>query len=463
MQVKNSKLLLKTYGLAIAIFFIFRFILFINEIDRIDFTTDSSSIILQAFIMGIRFDIVVSGYILILPAFVLLLMENLGKNSVLLYRFFFYWILSLFSVAFFICAGDIPYFNQFFSRMSISVFEWADNLPFVVNMILQEPKYIIYIIPLSILIFVFYKVLKQIFLTTSEEAIHSNNRTISILFSILFLGLMFIGIRGRLAKKSPIRIGTAYFSNHAFLNQLGLNPVFTLLRTYLDSKKEENKTIHFMDGQVAIDNVQKSLNIQPSDNESPIQRNITPDSIASIKPNVIFIIMESMSAAKMARHGNTNHLTPFLDSISHQSLYFENIYTAGIHTFNGIFSTLFSFPALYRQHTMKKIDQYDGMNSVLKKHGYSSTFFTTHDGQFDNVEGFLNSNGFDNIITQSNYPSEEIKTTLGVPDDYMFEFSMPILDELYKKNKPFFVSPLHSLLDRESTEYTYIIIIFAYI
>ncbi len=152
--------------------------------------------------------------------------------------------------------------------------------------------------------------------------------------------------------------------------------------------------------------------------------------------------MESMSAAKMERHGNTKHLTPFLDSLSHNSYYFENIYTAGIHTFNGVFSTLFSFPAIYRQNPMKEstMFKYNGIGHTLRKNGYSTTYFTTHDGQFDNIEGFLRANDFENIITLADYPSEEAKTTLGVPDDFMFEFSMPVIDKLYKENKPFFVA-----------------------
>ena len=111
------------------------------------------------------------------------------------------------------------------------------------------------------------------------------------------------------------------------------------------------------------------------------------------------------------------NLTPFLDSISHAGYYFENIYTAGIHTFNGVFSTLFSFPAIYRQNPMKEstMFRYNGIGNTLRKNGYSTTYFTTHDGQFDNIEGFLRANDFENIITLADYPSEKAKTTLGVP------------------------------------------------
>jgi phosphoglycerol transferase MdoB-like AlkP superfamily enzyme len=139
----------------------------------------------------------------------------------------------------------------------------------------------------------------------------------------------------------------------------------------------------------------------------------------------------------MGRHGHPGNLTPFLDSLSFASLYFDRVYTAGKHTFNGIFSTLFSFPALYRQHPMKQIARYNGLSWVMKNAGYSTVYFTTHDGQFDNAEGFLINNDFNKVISQKDFPPEEVKTTLGVPDDFMFRFSFPIINDLAHKKKPF--------------------------
>jgi len=89
---------------------------------------------------------------------------------------------------------------------------------------------------------------------------------------------------------------------------------------------------------------------------------------------------------------------------------------------------------------MKIIHKYDGLSSSLKKLGYSTTYFTTHDSQFDNVEGFLRANDFQNIISQADYPLSEVKTTLGVPDDYMFRYSIPEISKLANEGEPFFVT-----------------------
>ena len=435
----SIRLILKIYALVLTIFFVFRIILFITEIDRVDLKEVGLFTVIQGFIMGTRFDTVISSYILLVPALFLFILEILNKKSKIAKTIVFYWVIVLFTISFLITAIDIPYFNQFFSRLSMSAFAWVDSLGFVFKMVTQEPKHLLIAIPMLALLYVFYKILRKIF----KVDLPNNNAHVllKITCSILFLGLMMVGVRGRIQKKSPIRVGTAYFSNHSFINQMGLNPVFTLLRSYLDSKSKKNTTIQLMDDNEAITYMQKALKISNSSNfDSPIARTVLPDSIDTNQPNIVLIIMESMSASKMERHGNTQNLTPFLDSLSQNSIYFENIYTSGKHTFNGIFSTLFSFPALYRQHSMKNMHTFHGFSNVLRKKGYSTTYFTTHDGQFDNVEGFLKANDFENVYTDSNYPLSENKTILGVPDDFMFEFSIPILNDLHAHNKPFFVS-----------------------
>ena len=435
---RSIRFILKIYLLALSVFSVFRIMLFLSEFDRIDEKEVAILTIIKSFIMGVRFDIVISGYILILPTLIFLTLEVIGFRSKSIKQFFFYWIYILFTIAFTVSTADIPYFNQFYDRFSVGAFEWMESYKIVISMIFQEPKYFLFIIPFILLQTVFYIFLKKIF--EQENKTQKINFFLNTFVSLIFLAIVFLGIRGRIEEKSPIRIGTAYFSSNSFLNKLGLNPSFVLIRSYLDSKDEDNRVVKFMDDKLAIEIVQKNLGITKAQYNSPIARDVQPDKLLSVQPNVVLIIMESMSAAKMKRHGSAEELTPFLDSLSNNSIYFENIYTAGKHTFNGIFSTLFSFPALYRQHSMKTNNQYNGISTSLLNNGYSTTYFTTHDSQFDNIEGFLRSNNFQNVISQSDYPVSEVKTTLGVPDDFMFRFSIPKINELSERENPFFVT-----------------------
>lgn len=425
------------YGVVLVVFSFFRLVLFVNDYSRL---ADSTLLmrIPEAFLMGLRFDLVISGYLLFFPFLIQTILSFFNKANVLVDRIVFYFLFVFFSITFIVCAVDIPYFHQFFSRFSITAFEWLDSPLFVFKMVMEEPRYWLVLIPLALVLFVFYKVLKNIILRSNRKFV-AIPLYLNILFSLLFAALMFVGVRGRLEQKSPIRIGTAYFCNDPFLNQLGLNPNFTLMRSYLDSKDERNKSIALMDNKQAIRNVQQYLHIENADSVNPISRRCRFENSKPTNFNVVIVLMESMSAGKMSRHGNTNNLTPFLDSLSTRGYYFENAYSAGIHTFNGVFSTLFSMPALFRQHPMKEssIHKLSGIFNTLKPAGYSTIYFTTHDGQFDNVEGFLHANDCETVISQANYPASEIKTTLGVTDDYLFKYTVTKLDELAGKNKPF--------------------------
>jgi phosphoglycerol transferase MdoB-like AlkP superfamily enzyme len=418
------------------IFSVFRLILFLTEIGRITAEVATSDI-LHSFLMGLRFDLVISGYILFFPFFISSLFSFFNKPFPLVNKVLFYLVFSAFTLTFMVCAMDIPYFNQFFSRFSITAFEWLDSPGFVFKMIVEEPRYWLVAIPFLLLVILFYKLLKRIF--SGSNDLKKIPLALRTSLTIICLGLIFLGIRGRVEKKSPIRVGTAYFSNNPFLNQLGLNPNFTLIRSYIDSKEDKNKNVQLMDNRLALSNVQRFLGINHPNKNLPLLRNMNIGEAKPYNYNVVLVIMEGMSVAKMERGGNNQQLTPFLDSLSHKGYYFENAYSAGIHTFNGIFSSLFSMPALFRQHPMKEssILKYHGLFSTLKNKGYSSIYFTTHDGQFDNVEGFLKANDCETVISQANYPTDKIKTTLGVPDDYLFEYAMPVLNGLSDKNKPF--------------------------
>lgn len=425
-----------------SIFLVFRLILFIQEYEQFESIIDNDKffLLLETFFIGVRFDTVICGYLLLLPITIILIGHQLKLKTKIINRWIKLYTFLAFSFSFLISGIDIPYFHQFFSRFTVAGLQWIENPAFMFKMIFEEVSFWWIIIPISIFGYVFYRLNNLYFKSWNESTpvLLPERRISTIILSILLLGFTFLGIRGRIESKSPIRVGTAYFSDYAFLNQLGLNPSFTFLKSYLDSKKLENKSLQLLEDEKAIRLTKNYLNRTESTYPS-ITQNVAPDSVNQNPPNIVLVIMEGMSANKLGWFGNTNNLTPFLDSLSNQSITFNNVYSAGTHTFNGIYSTIFSIPALFTKHPMKgaSIPKLNGIGSTLKNLGYSTSYFTTHDEQFDNVGGFLKANNFELIISEKDYPKEEIKSTLGVPDDYFFEFAIPKINELANKNKPF--------------------------
>ncbi|MDR1793330.1 MAG: sulfatase-like hydrolase/transferase [Bacteroidales bacterium] len=434
-------LTLRVYLLVLAVYTLFRVILFCTyTYHEPNFGSQVRlSLPCQSFLMGLRFDLVITGYIMFFPFLALSVMHIVGKFSRIALKITQIWISVLFGLTFVVSATDIPYFNQFFARFSVTAFQWMDSPLFLFKMIAQEPRYYVYFFVLLAILVLFFIILNRQFKHFQGIRFEKSTIKTKLILSgsyVLILGLIFVSMRGRIAAKSPIHTGTAYFCNDPFFNQLGLNPTFTLMDSFSTSSSENPKLMQSAD---ALRLTQSFLGIDTLFEQSPLKRYIETQSQIKHKKNVILVIMESMSAARMSRFGNTQNLTPFLDSLARNGYSFDNTWTAGIHTYNGIFSTLCSFVALFDYHPMLDASmlRYNGIANTLKKNGYSTLFFTTHDGQFDNVEGFLYANDFQQVISQKDYPAKEILSTLGVPDDYMFRFSMPLLNDLHQKNQPF--------------------------
>ncbi len=447
--VRNLVFFFQLYLLGLLFFTFFRLVLFYQNIHQIEGipSLERTMIMLEAFFMGFRFDTVIAGYLLILPLVISTIFISLSNKFELLYKIIFWMVITFYSIAFIVCAVDIPYFGHFNARLSVAALSWVDSPMFMVKMIFQETAFVIFLF-VFIVVMVLYSFLllkiyrNQLSVTSLYLGFQRNvrNLTWGIAISLVGTSVLFLGIRGRITKKSPIRIGTAYFSNYQFANLLGLNPLFTFIRSALDEMKQEK--IELMKVLPALAHSQRALNINPDYKlGSPLARSILTSG-EQTKANVVVVIMESMSAWKMGRYGNPDHMTPVLDSLAKISLSFDQTYSAGIHTFNGIFSTLFSYPALLGKHPMKdaSMQAFTGFSNTLAQHNYQSIYFTTHDDQFDNVGGFMHLNNFQQVIAQKDYPADKILSTLGVSDDYMFDYSINYLNKMHQTGKPIFAA-----------------------
>lgn len=445
----HLRYIISVYIMGILFFSFFRFLLFLENLYHLkNLQGHKFSLLVQAFFIGFRFDTVISGYILIVPLILLSAGSLFLSKSKIMYKFVTIYIGVAYTFAFAICIMDIPYFNHYFSRLSTAVFIWKDTPGFMFKMVFEEFGYWIYILPFIVSCVLLWYILIKLFKKTTN-IISSDYEYLSRAhyfkvagFSLIVLVILFVGIRGRVTIKSPIRVGTAYFSNDAFINQLGLNPVFTFVNSAFDNPNSKKGEFKIWPDDEVITRIKKYLKIP--DNSyfgSPIAREVKTSG-PPLRANVILIIMESMAAVKMERFGNPHHLTPNLDKLAREGYSFDNIYTSGVHTYSGIYSTLFSFPVEMNKHPMKSVSmlRYTGFSNTLKKQGYHTIYFTTHDDQFDNVGGFLRANNFEYIISEKDYPSGQILSTLGIPDNRMFEYSIPILNKMSRNKKPFFAT-----------------------
>ena len=378
----------------------------------------------HALLMGWRFDTAVSCYLLVLPALMMIVGE-LGRIRAKAYYLVAHHLLLIgYIVSFFACTADIPFFSYFFTRLNATATNEIDSFGIIAHMIVTEPMYLLGIGAFLAVATGYWFLMRYIFRRTIVAGLDRfQPYGWCIPLALLLAFATFVGMRGRLSKKSPLRVGTAYFCSDPFLNQIGLNPVFTFVKSASELGKRANQPLSLV-------NPDEARQLLEQEQHTPADPSLMPAGLDLPLPegtNVVIIIMESMTMEKTAlATTQTSSLTPCLDSLMSQSLVFTRAYSSGIHTYNGIYSTLYSRPCIPSRHTMKQavIPTVHGLPQVLHDAGYRTAYFMTHDEDFDNMRGFLFGNGFDSVIGQHSYSPAEVIGTWGVPDHVMFDYAL---------------------------------------
>lgn len=401
--------------------------------------------IFPAFIRGIWFDNVIGCYILIVPLAAVCLAALINYYGRILWRCIGIYFAVLYGVVFLVTAANIPYFNYFFKIINSSIYNWFGYMNTTAGMVFGETSYYPplagFVATLALFIWASGRLIRRfgVKIRRTPSPLTLPERGLVLLTAVACIGLCLFGIRGRTGY-NPIKVSAAYYCNDPFLNQLGISPVFNLLSSTLDDQRKENRNLHLMADEEAVANACRFLRREGIAGISPLARKIVPDNDTVYRPNIVLIFMESMSADLMQRFGQEKALTPFLDNLYSQSLCFPNFYSSGIHTNHGIYSTLYSFPAIMKRNAMKGsvIPVYAGLPTVLKENGYRTSFFMTHESQYDNMNAFFRTNGFDEIFSQEDYPSEKVVNGFGVQDDFLYGYAIERLNERASCGQPFF-------------------------
>ena len=437
--------LLAIHAIALVVLFLFRLMLFVS-LDYMFAPHITLATKAVAFVKGVWFDNVIACYIMILPLVVMWVALYFKRFPRWAYKFVAIFTSVLFTLVFVISAANVPYFQYFFTNINSSIFNWFGYAGTTGGMILGESSYVLPIIcALLAIVFVWWVNFRlSRFFAHRAMKLEPLKCAVAplVIYSLVGVSLVALcafGIRGRTGY-NPIKVSQAYYCEDPFLNQLGINPTFNLLTSYMDDMRKENRPISLLDDQEAIKNMQQYLNRNGIDSISPLARKVTYADSAMNKKNVVMVMMESMSARLMQSHGQEKPLTPFLDSLYRQSRSYKNFYSSGIHTNHGITATLYSFPTVLNRNAMKgtKIPRYVGLPDVLAQNGYHNMFFMTHESQYDNMNAFFRTNGFHEIYAQEDYPANEVVNSFGVPDAFIFNYALNKINEKASTSQPFF-------------------------
>ncbi|GAA4164787.1 sulfatase-like hydrolase/transferase [Chryseobacterium ginsenosidimutans] len=189
-----------------------------------------------------------------------------------------------------------------------------------------------------------------------------------------------------------------------------------------------------------INQNQAEKNFLSQYSQPSLKRNITTDE-PELKKNVVLISIESLSADFMEHYGNTQKITPFLDSLADHSLMFTDLYATGNRTVRGLEALTLCIPPTAGESVIKRENNKNKFTtgSVFKSKGYDVKFLYGGYSYFDNMQDFFAGNGY-GIVDRNNFKPEEITfaNVWGVADEDMAKKAVQTMNTESKSGKPFF-------------------------
>lgn len=159
------------------------------------------------------------------------------------------------------------------------------------------------------------------------------------------------------------------------------------------------------------------------------------------KPNIVFVVVEGLGRDFVGEGAEYGGFTPFLDSLTTKSLYWENCLSNTGRTYGVMPSLLGSLPFGKRGFMeLENMPNKFTLFSLLKNNGYHTSSMQGTNTSFDNLDNFLLSEDVDFVLNKSSFEgSYEMQRSgeggsWGYPDKELFKKALS-LDRNYGKPK----------------------------
>lgn len=428
--------------------FFLRVIFIIWQYDEVSFNLFT---IIGTFITGFLYDIGTVSFLIIPSVIYYFAFPNrwIGSwiDKILVW---FFTSLTIFILVFTFFA-EVTFWDEFKTRFNFIAVDYLIYTHEVVANIQQSyPLPILVAGVLSItglIIYTYHKL--NIFKETFATKASLKDRTIVLATTILIALFFSIFVTNNKAE----------WSSNRYNAEISKSGIYSFFAAFRNNQMVYNEFYTSVKDDQAFQIVRNKLNDKNSkyqSNKFSIHRTIsdTTNSTPS-KKNVVFILVESLSASFMKEFGNEQNITPFLDSLAQKSIFFDNLYATGTRTVRGMEAMTLCIPPTPGQSIVKRPENQNlyTISNVFKSKGYNSNFFYGGDGYFDNMNAYFGGNGFtiydrgrgsvlsDKIKTvRNNINDDEVtfENAWGICDADIYSKMIKVADEHYKSNKPFF-------------------------
>ncbi len=383
----------------------------------------SADMLRPVFIQGARFDLVLIGMFMVIP---MLLYPILGTSSILLplWKTLLMVVVPAILLLVVLMEFSTPSFaDQFDARPNVLFFEYFEHPAEVIATLWGAYRLPLIAGNLLLLIIAWLTI-------SSLWSYLPNIQPAPFLPSLLAGAVLAIG-SGILARSTfdhrPVNPSTVALSEDALVNDLALNSSYTMLYAAYEMRNESKGGFRYgtMNAQTAIDVVKRNMNVDVEDFTSSINPTLhTFHATRAARPrkNLVIILEESLGAEFVGALGGKD-LTPNLDSLKSQGLWFEQLYATGTRSVRGIEAVITGFPPTPARSVVKLSKSqrhFYTLADQLGKEGYTTSFIYGGEAQFDNMRRFFMNNGFQSVIDHNNYKNPIFDGSWGVSDEDLF-------------------------------------------
>jgi len=374
--------------------------------------------ILQTFIYGFRLDASITGYIILLSSVLIAVLELISRPK-LRRLIFIVLTLLLLLIATLIVIVDLELYRNWGFRIDAMVLDFLETPALAMA---STPGSLTLALVLGWLMFVggaFFLFFRYLIPVLDSFA------KLKWWQAALFIPVgatMILPIRGSL-DVAPVNAGSVYFSNDMFANHAAVNAVWNFNYSLL-KRKNEKLNVKWMADDKALKEVSDRMAFNRHDTTALQLVNVQ-------KPNLIVIVLESFSGTIIEPLGGIPHVTPNMNRLAKEGVFFSNVYATGTRSDKGLVAILSGYPAQVKASIMKYPKKTNGLASianVLKDNGYSTAFYYGGDVNFANMRSYMLGIGFQQIVSIDDFDGALQNAKWGIHDEVTFNRLLTDMD-----------------------------------
>ena len=184
---------------------------------------------------------------------------------------------------------------------------------------------------------------------------------------------------------------------------------------------------------------------------------LEPGRGAERRMNVVLVSVESLGAEFLGAYGDQRGLTPNLNRLAKESLWFSRVYATGNRTVRGLEALSLSLPPTPGQSIVRRPNNAKlfTLGSVFGNKGYGVIFAYGGYGYFDNMNAYFEANDY-RAVDRRDIPAARIQfeNVWGVADEHLYDQAIEEIDreKAAHGGRPVFV---HVMTTSNHRPYTY--------